>query len=187
MNLLRDKKFLRFLIVFIGTFSVFYLASRFLRGLAIPGNYYSAFVDQYFDIAHFFKVILVKGAGLLLSLFNVENYDNKYVLRLPLGRGIIMSDSCIGFGVMSFWIAFVVASGNSVKHTLGWICLGLFLIYIINITRVALLLLAINRNWGIPIELDHHTWFNIAAYLLIFTMIYFFNKQTSNATRAYRV
>ena len=76
MNFLRDEKFLRFLIVFIGTFSVFYLASRFLRGLAIPGNYYSAFVDQYFDIAHFFKVILVKGAGLLLSLFNVENYDN---------------------------------------------------------------------------------------------------------------
>jgi len=42
---------------------------------------------------------------------------------------------------------------------------------------VSLLLVAINRKWAMPLGWDHHTWFNIVAYIAIFTMMYFFDKK----------
>ena len=82
---------------------------------------------------------------------------------------------CLGYGVMSFWIAFVVANkGTSIKK-LKWLLGGLFLICLINVIRISLLLLAINFHWLTP-YFNHHTWFNIIAYLIIFILIYFYDK-----------
>ena len=41
-----------------------------------------------------------------------------------------------------------------------------------------LLVLAINKNWQMPLQLDHHTWFNIAAYTFIFILIYFYHMSS---------
>ena len=54
---------------------------------------------------------------------------------------------------------------------------GLLGIWLLNITRVSLLLVATNKGWPMPLDIDHHTWFNIFAYLFIFTFMYLFNRQ----------
>jgi hypothetical protein len=44
------------------------------------------------------------------------------------------------------------------------------------VLRITLLILALNKNWGMPFGIDHHTWFNIISYLFIFVLIYFLEK-----------
>jgi exosortase/archaeosortase family protein len=78
--------------------------------------------------------------------------------------------------VYSFWIAFVAANkGRVLKKTL-WIVFGLLGLWLINVIRITLFLTAINKGWPMPLGIDHHTWFNIFAYLLIFLMIWFYDR-----------
>jgi exosortase/archaeosortase family protein len=93
------------------------------------------------------------------------------------GRGIKIVYSCVGYGIMSFWIAFVVASAATFKKKAFWLIFGLLFIWLLNITRMSLLLVATNKGWKMPLGLDHHTWFNIFAYLFIFIFIYLFSRQ----------
>jgi hypothetical protein len=45
-------------------------------------------------------------------------------------------------------------------------------------------LVAINRQWAMPLGIDHHTWFNIFAYGAIFGLMFFFEKGSGlNAAR----
>jgi exosortase/archaeosortase family protein len=92
------------------------------------------------------------------------------------GEGVRMVYSCIGYGVMSFWAAFIIANRGSWKKKTAWIAGGLTAIFLINVLRLSLLLLAAQKHWAIPFGWDHHTWFNIVAYSFIFGMIYFYDR-----------
>ena len=61
-------------------------------------------------------------------------------------------------------------------NKIKWLFAGMLLLWIINVLRISAVLLSINNKWIFPLGLDHHTWFNIIAYLVIFMMIYFFEK-----------
>lgn len=178
MNFFKDKNFLLFLIKFILIFSFCYFGTLAMIGLAAPGKYYSPFIDHYLDYVSGIKNALITGTRGILALFGIETYRAPdYVVRITNGTGVKIAYDCVGYGVMSFWIAFVVSSASTFKRAFLWILFGILLLYLINVMRITLLLLAYNRQWAIPLGIDHHTWFNIFAYGAIFTMIYFFNKQ----------
>ena len=120
---------------------------------------------------------LLFGTKTVLKVAGIDTYYvGEYTLRKVNGRGIKLVYGCIGYGVMSFWIAFIAASATKKIKKISWIIGGLLLIWVINITRIALLLVATNDNWKMPMGWDHHTWFNITAYIAIFIMMYFFDK-----------
>ena len=50
-------------------------------------------------------------------------------------------------------------------------------LYIINVIRISLTLLGNSKKWYFPFGWDNHTWFNVAAYAMIFLMIYFYDKR----------
>ena len=147
-------------------------------GLTVPGGYYSSFVDHYLDYVSWIRNTLLYGSKILLSLFGVDTYlASEYNLRMVNGRGIRIVYTCVGYGIMSFWIAFVVASAGTVKKKIAWVLFGLFFIWLLNITRLSLLLVATNKGWPIPFGWDHHTWFTIFSYLFIFIFMYLFNRE----------
>jgi exosortase/archaeosortase family protein len=84
---------------------------------------------------------------------------------------------CVGYGVMSFWTAFTLASDRSWKMRLAWLAGGLVLLWLINVIRIGLFLVAINKGWPMPFGLDHHTLFNIFAYGAIALMIWRFEAR----------
>lgn len=86
---------------------------------------------------------------------------------------------CVGYGVYSFWIAFVAANKGKITSKIKWIVFGLLGLWFINVIRITLFLTAINKGWPMPLGLNHHTWFNIFAYLLIFFMIWWYDKDVS--------
>jgi exosortase/archaeosortase family protein len=84
---------------------------------------------------------------------------------------------CVGYGVYSFWAAYVIAGDDSIGRKIKWVTGGLLLLWAINVIRISGVLVAINRHWAMPLGIDHHTWFNIFAYAAIFGMMYFFERR----------
>lgn len=97
-------------------------------------------------------------------------------IRLAGGGGVNLVYSCIGYGVTSFWLAFVFANDGSFKRKLFWMTGGTLLLFFINTIRIGLTLLGNSQKWHFPFGWDNHTWFNIVAYLAIFVMIYYFDR-----------
>lgn len=173
--ILKDRDFTRFLIKFIAIFAFCYLGTLAMIGLAAPGGYYSPFIDRHLDYVSWIKHALIAATRLILSVFGIHTYTAPdFVVRIVNGTGVKIAYDCVGYGVMSFWIAFVSASEGAGRRKVIWAIAGIIILFVINVIRIALLLVAYNRHWGMPLGLDHHTWFTIVAYLAIFIMIWLF-------------
>lgn len=173
-----NKTILLFIIKFIGIFCLLYFGTLAVIGLSTPESYYSPFVAKYLDYVNFLRSSLLHVSQALLSLFNFNTtFTDKYTLMSSHG-GIRMVYSCVGYGVMSFWAAFVVANKGGWRKKIVWLLAGWLLLCIINVLRISILLVAINKSWEMPLGWDHHTWFNIIAYLLIFLLIYFYDRSS---------
>lgn len=181
MDFLKDKAFIRFIIKFLLILVILYYGTIALIGVSVPGGHYSSFVDKYLNYIAWVRSSLLNGSKLLLSLFGVDTYlAGDYNLRQVNGRGIRLVYECVGYGIMSFWVAFVTASVGSFKKKAGWIIFGLLFIWVLNIIRLSLLLVATNKGWPMPFGWDHHTWFNIFAYFFIFLFMYLFSRQNTD-------
>ncbi len=124
---------------------------------------------------------MINTTAFILSLFNIHTIkESGYMLRIRGGRGIIIAMSCVGYGVYSFWIAFVAANTGRVWKKIRWIAGGLLVLWTVNVTRITLFLLAINKGWPMPLGIDHHTWFNIAAYTMIIIFIVLYDRSSGN-------
>ncbi len=163
-----------FFIKFIVAFTLLYLFFPFYWGVTgTGGKLYSPFLAEHFNFLKGFTSLLTKSAKLLLDLLGFETQQRLYnSLRIENSRGIIVNPSCLGWGVMSFWFAFVYANNGSWKYKLKWILTGISIIIMLNIFRIALIALANHKGWKIIIGLDHHQTFNIASYGCVFMLMY---------------
>ena len=184
MNFKFANNFILFVVKFLVLFVAFYFGTLFFIGLAAPGGWYSPFVAHYFDYVSWLKLSYIKGASLIAAVFDYDTIQEPgYLLRVVHHRGVIIAYDCVGYGVMSFWAAFTLANKINMSSKLKWLFGGLFLLWVINTIRIGLFLVAINKNWPMPLGLDHHTWFTIFAYSTIFVMIYFFDKRLSEKNK----
>ena len=168
---------------FAGAFCLLYFGTLAIIGLSAPGGYYSPFISKYLNYVEWLRMSLLVSSKLFLSFLGYSSFiKGEYILQLNEGAAIKMVYKCAGYGVMSFWSAFIIANTGSLFTKIKWIFLGLITIWLINILRISLLLIALQKKWDIPLGFDHHTWFNIFSYLYIFILIYFYDKsQKSNA------
>ena len=177
---LKNRNFWIYLLKFAGIFCLCYFGTLAVIGLAAPGGYYVPFIEKYFDYVSWLKMSLIHATAFILSLFHVStNIEPGFTLRYTGGRGVIIAMDCVGYGVYSFWIAFVAANKGKFFKKVLWIIFGLLGLWFINVIRITLFLTSINKGWPMPLGIDHHTWFNIFAYLLIFLMIWWYDKSTS--------
>lgn len=171
------KAYLIFLAKLFGFFVLFYYGTIFWIGLATPGGSYVPFISNYLDYIHAWRVALMKGGSLVTALYGYDVvWESNYTLRVLGGKEVIIAYDCVGYGVVSFWTAFVLAYPNATSRWL-WILLGFIAILLINSARIGLYLVARNKGWEMPLGIDQHTWFNIIAYGFILWMMYLFDKK----------
>jgi exosortase/archaeosortase family protein len=132
--------------------------------LTVPGTHYIPFIKKYFDLISFLRNSLLYSTRFALHLMGYESIVDGYYLRLQDGVAIRLVYSCIGYGVMSFWMAFVLANSGSVKRKLFWLVAGIIIIWLINVLRLSLGLLSINDVIEVAFVKDYHTFFNVLAY-----------------------
>jgi exosortase/archaeosortase family protein len=169
-----------YLLKFAVIFCLLYFGTLAMIGLAAPGGYYIPFIAKYLDYVSWIKISIMKTSGFILSLFHIETkIQPGFIIRFVGGRGVIIAMSCVGYGVYSFWTAFVASNKGSALKKVKWIFFGVLALWLINVIRITLFLTAINKGWPMPFGIDHHTWFNIFAYLMIFIMIWLYDRNNS--------
>ncbi len=141
-------------------------------------------MDKYLNFIPAFRDSLLWSSKIFLSWLGYETYQSSPVhLRMTSGGGgVQLVYSCLGYGVTSFWLAFVFANTGTWKKKLLWMIGGAALLYIINVIRISLTLLGNSQQWHFPFGWDNHTWFNVVAYGGIFLMIYFYDKSGRTIT-----
>lgn len=174
----------KFLLIFVASY---YLAEALIAMCSPGGNYYIPWMAEHMDVIGAIKQSLLWGTKMVLQIFGIDTYQvPNYIIRVQLGRGVRIAHGCVGYGVYSFWIAYMMAGAYSFSSRMRWLTGGLLLLWLINVIRISFLLAAINRGWSMPLGWDHHTWFNVLSYIAIFAMIFIHDQQTlkDNPTKA---
>ena len=173
-----NKQVLIYLFKFIGAFCFLYYGTLTIIGLSSPGGYYSEFVARYLNFIPAFRNSLLSCSEYFLALLGYESHQAKGIqLLLEGGGGVSVVYSCLGYGITSFWLAFVFANTGSWKKKFLWMVGGATALYIINVLRMSLVALASHKRWSYPFGWDHHTWFNIVAYCGIFLMMWIYDRK----------
>lgn len=168
-----------YLLKFAAVFVLFYFGTLGIIGLSSPENEYSPFVARYLNFVDPLRSSILRGASSLLSLLGEKSHRiDRFTLGIADGSAVRMVYSCVGYGVMSFWIALISANAGSWQRKTTWIVGGLFLLWCINVMRISLLVVATSRQWPMPFGWDHHTWFNVVAYGGIFALMYLYDRST---------
>jgi len=175
---LAPKEFLLYVARFLGSFLVLYYGTLLVIGLSSKDDYYSSFVANYLDFVTPLRWSLLHASDAIVRLMGYQtNYQDQFTLAIAGGQGIRLVYSCVGYGVMSFWAAFIFANYGRLAAKVKWLILGWVILWCLNVLRLSLLLLADVKNWGMPLGIDHHTLFNVAAYGAIFFLIYVYDKR----------
>jgi exosortase/archaeosortase family protein len=172
-NEFQMKQFLSFVIKFIVFFILFYYGTKTVIALSATEGHYNQYVANHLDYVSLIKRSLIWGTRLLLSFFHIDTYQvDPFVVRIKDGVGVRIAHGCVGYGVDSFWLAYVLANSWKVKMKAKLIVIGLFVLWLINVLRISLLLVTMQHNKSMPLGLDHHTWFNIISYGLILLFLF---------------
>ena len=132
----------RSFLLFLGKFTITYLALTF-----IYESYLDQFDDTTFELDGITKLVAKQTEDLLL-LFNADVsselhvsqsgvklfYNQKYVARIIEG--------CNALSVIILFISFVVAFAGKLKYTIPYIIGGSLFVYLLNIVRIAILIVA---------------------------------------------
>ena len=166
---------LKFLLLMGGIyyFNVFYISIIDARGYI-----YSSYIDQHLNYFSLLRSSILHTANLFDHWYGLNSFvAGATRLKLPNGHGIYVDLVCLGYGVMSFWIAFILAHHTSWQKKLLWSAGGVIFLWFLNCCRVALLLVSITKRWNVNKWMDSHTLFNGVVYAFIAGMIYLYYKQ----------
>ncbi|MFI5140251.1 MAG: exosortase Y [Sphingobacteriales bacterium] len=166
---------LRFIILLILLFPLFYYFNIFYFSLTNPGaSHYNAFLANYFNYIRGLRWILLHSSAQILNWLGFAAITSEYDL-LVSGHGVIqLVYSCLGLGLISFFAAFVIAYPKKLKSKIIFFTLGVLGIEFLNVVRFILLALFWDKHNNRIF--DHHTVFNIIVYLVIAISLYFWVK-----------
>jgi exosortase/archaeosortase family protein len=169
--------FLLYLLKFCCLFCIFYFGTLLIIGLSSKENMYNPFVANYLDYVTSLRNLILNCSNGLLQYFNYSTFwDDQYTLGIQGGKSVRVVYSCVGYGVMSFWAAFVLANDGSLRKKGIWLFSGSVMLLVLNILRIFFLILALNSKSTYSIRFDHHIIFNVVAYGLIFLLIFFYDR-----------
>jgi exosortase family protein XrtF len=129
-------------LLFLGKFALTYLVLTF-----VYQHYLNQFDAKKYEVDSFTKTVTIQVEQSLL-FFNCDAnielhptepcykffYKGKYISRIVEG--------CNALSVIILFIAFVIAFSGKLKYTIPFIVVGSLIIHILNITRIALLMVA---------------------------------------------
>lgn len=173
--MIRLSEQIRFILLFLGLYLFFSWCTLFWIGITSKGNLYWPFADEHLNFVNLFRRFLLGSAKTLCTLLGYEtSFSGEYGLRVGT-TGIRLVYSCLGFGVMSFYAAFILAwpAPAFIRNKAVALVLGTSLITFLNIVRLSLLPVIhmrypVSRNFPV----GHHEVFNTILYIVIAGMLY---------------
>ena len=174
-----NKDFLKYVLILLIVYAVLDYGTYAFIGITSPdGKYYVSFFDKYLNYVKALRLIILAGSQFWMSVLGYETYlEDAYTIKVVNGASVRLVYSCLGYGVISFWIAFIAANQAHLLFKLKWLLIGIFVIVFFNIIRISVLLLANENKWPKVFNIDHHTVYNIINYVLLIILIFIFQNQ----------
>ncbi|MDF3079254.1 MAG: glycosyltransferase [Sphingobacteriaceae bacterium] len=160
-----------FAVTFVVLFCLLYYFNELYIGITSPGGNYSPWLDKHLNYIRGFRHLLLDISSFVLSALGFEAVTDDTHLWVRGHSGIVLVYSCLGFGVMSFFTAFVLAWPKSWKEKAWFLPAGLVLIQALNILRFIVISIFYNRA-SMNGLIDHHDLFNIILYFILLSVIY---------------
>lgn len=179
-----NKVALRFVILLVGLYFLFSEGNLFMNSvMSVDGRFYNAYIAEHFNYIQWLKSSLIIIGTWIIKLFGFYAIHNEMDVLVVDGPYLRINYSCIGLGVMSFFAAFVIAFPAKLKPKIKLFILGMLMIYILNILRIAGLgvLLGFFKSQRNNFTY-HHEVFNIIVYICIFLLLYFWIKKNTAQT-----
>lgn len=172
MQNLLENKIVRFLVFAGGLYLVWLLTYYFLIKTQTNWDYY-------------LNYNICSLSDSLLGVFGIDTYidieSDHVVLFMDGGnyRGIWVGDECNGFKLFSIFSIFIIAFPGNWKKKAWFIPLGLLIVHIANVIRVAGLVL-INNYYPKFLDFNHLYTFTIFVYGIIFLLWFWYAKKIAN-------
>jgi exosortase/archaeosortase family protein len=168
------------------------IQNKIVRFLFLSGALYVAWMLLYYFVIKVYTLWdyelnynIVTLTHHFLHLFGVNTLieiESDHVLLFMDGgnyRGIWVGDECNGFKLFSIFSIFIIAFPGDWKKKLWFIPLGMLLVHLANVLRVAALVL-INNHFPQYLDFNHLYTFTIFVYAIIFVLWYWFAKKYSD-------
>ncbi len=185
-NLENKKKANRAAIIFVVKLLFFYFlfsqGNLFMNSvLNEGGRFYNEFMANHFDYIQALRTALIIPAVWIIKLFGFYAIHNETDVMVVSGPLLRINYACLGIGVMSFLVAFVIAFPAKLKAKWKLLVFGLIMVYLLNVFRIAGLgiLLGLFKSQRNNFTY-HHEVFNIIVYICIFILLYYWIKKNTN-------
>lgn len=147
------------------------------------GRFYNEYFASHFNYIQALKSALILPAVWIIKLFGFYAIYNESDIMVVNGPWLRINYACLGLGVMSFLAAFVIAFPAKLKAKFKLFVIGMLMIYLLNIGRIAALGVLLGffksqrRNFTY-----HHEVFNIIVYICVFILLYYWIKKNTKLT-----
>ncbi|MBE9603071.1 exosortase Y [Pedobacter sp. MC2016-24] len=174
---------LKFVLTFLILFALLYSFNIFYIGITSPGGIYINFLDQHLNYIQAWRNWNINTTRFILETFGYRVWTNSTTLKVPGFGGFRIVYSCLGYGIMSLFTAFILAYPKSLRIKIRFLISGLLLIQLLNTCRFILISLYYSP---LPLGIDHHQLFNGIIYLLLAFVLYAFSNYTTHADRNFK-
>ena len=173
IHLKHDNPISGFVTSFLVIFVLLYYGNQFFIGISTPGNLYVPALDQYFNYISWYRSLLLHSSSLFCNIIGINSHVQGYDIVLPNNESIRLIYKCLGIGIISVWISFVIAFPQKGLNKLKYALLGVLFIITINIIRfVALAVFFSNSEMINYKHVDQqHFLYNTICYIIIFFMM----------------
>ncbi len=183
-----NDPYLKFIISFVGLYLILYYFNELYIGITAKGGIYISFLDHHLNYIKWWRNFSIQSTAEILRWLGHTVYTNTTQLKVIGKSGFTLVYSCLGYGVMSVFIAFCISFPTPFKHRYSFMLIGLIFIQALNTCRFIFLSLFWKKNWYF-LGMDHHDLFNIVVYAALILICYLWirfsskNKNAQNPTQ----
>lgn len=161
----------RFLFNFLIIFIIFYGFNIGYIAIINPGGLYFQFLDEHCNYIELWRNLYISTAAKILELMGYTVHTTAISLKVKDHSGFRLVYSCLGYGIMSFFSAFVLSFPKPFSSRIIFLFAGLIIILTLNLCRFIFIPLFYNPQITL-LSANHHDIFNGILYLILLFMIY---------------
>ncbi|MFH5831236.1 exosortase X [Halalkalibaculum sp. DA3122] len=133
---------------------------------------------------HWIAVNIVDTTAGILTLFSYDVFTAGRLIGLDTAPGILLVDGCTGISAIGLFIGFIIAYPGKWIPRLSFIIIGIGIIYLVNIIRIAALAIT-QVQWPEFFDFTHDYSTTAIFYMVIFVLwILWANLGDSNESRS---
>ena len=166
---------------FLMLFLVFYGSNILFISLTSPGGMYIPWLAENVNYIKAWRTFDLESTAAILHTLGYLTTSDDFTLAVAGRAGFKLVYSCLGYGLMSFFAAFVLAWPETRLQKVTMLLSGLATIQALNLVRF----LCISLYWKPTFKsywLDHHTIFNIILYACVLVALCWWTSKAKKLT-----